>query len=340
MAISTPLSDAKLNSPNISNPYYLAQQQAMDEAAKSGYQQGFQGAQGQSDQKLKSLLQGDQNSKDLQTLLFLKKKNLIEPGDNVKLGDTNLATTGESKLKQLNDKNQASAIKGVFDSYKGSAKPLEDKIDAANTMLGALKSNDQTSLGVIRSSQLKMMGLNRFNEAEGQAVAGNSYRNMVQSALSKIGIPETGDGALNDAQRNAAVKFAQNALNEAQDRHNAMKADALATYQASPDYDETKYKELQSTLGQPTDQRLSKFRSELGDFHASALPSAPQASNAPTKGMFDTLKDSVSGGIASLLGKSGPATAAAPAQPAPPPAPQQGAPIGDINDYLIRNGVK
>lgn len=337
MAVTTPLSDAKLNAYDYSSPQVLEAQRAANAAGQAGFQQGLQGYQNQSDEKLKALLRGTQNSADLEKLLLLKSTNKIEPGDNVKLGDTNLATTGESKLKKDNDKNQSNALKDVYNKYDTGSKALEDKLDAGTGLLGALKQNDQTSLGQIRSFTLKAMGLNRFNEAEGQAVSPSSYRNMVATALSKAGLPVEGEGALNDQQRAAATKFANTLLDEAQDRHNAIKSQALAGYQTSPYFDENKYKEVSSTLGSPLDSRINKLKSSFDDFHSRAIPNtSAEATPKETPGILGTIK----GGLASFLGMGQPAkpATAAPAPALPPP--QQPVPSDPINDYLSRMGVK
>lgn len=330
MAINTPLSDARLNSLDYSSPQVLEAQRAANQAAQAGYQQGAQGIQDERNENLKAMLQGKTLKNQKAMLDTMKDEN---PNSQVKVGELSVGVDPSLAMQKNMMNKTAGAMKDVNNAYSQGSKPLEDKLDAATGLLGALKQNDATTLGQSRSFMLKAMGLNRFNEAEGQAVSPQSYRSMIESALSKVGLPVEGQGTLTDQQRSSITKFANTALDEAQDRHNAVKSQALQQYENSPFFEPEKFKQISNTIGGPIDQRISKLKAGYDELHTNAIPSTqPQATSQPNQSILGQLRN----GLSSLLGSPSKSSNAAPPQQAPAQGSAQplSPPGFDVDAYL------
>lgn len=306
MAIETPMGSTNIASRDYKNPGTEALAKALGSLATTTAQGASKGVNEDSEAKLKALLQGQQTAKDVQTATDLSDQN---GGRSVRVGDTSIGVDPMAQMAKTTQKNNINAVTGLQKTYNSGSKGLQDTMDAVQTGLNALQSNDASSLGQLRAAMLSANGFKRFNEPEALANAPDSTKSQVASLLNKFGL-DTPDGNLSDIQRQNAAKFFTGKLDEVGERHNTVKQQALGQYAQNPGADPSRLPELQSTLGAPIDAQIQSSKKKLQAFQQQALPGAPtQGGNQQAPGLVQQAGSA----LAKFFGGGGNTAMAAPA---------------------------
>lgn len=342
MAVSTPLSDARLNTLDYSSPAVLEQQRAMNQSAQAGYQQGAQGVQDERNAKLKSLLQGQNESKTLKeqqaALEDLKDKN---PNAQVKVGDVSVGVDPAVAIqrKQMQTTSgEANKLNGI---YGKDAKDLEG---AASQVESGLTGLNQ---GTPQGDKTAVAALTRLADGKGQRMTQAQLASMTpdsaQGSVEKMMNywTSTAESGLSPVQRAAMGKLltshSQRLQSEYGDTLNEFKQQApfiAPTMAQSGQLDQ--YTKSFGQKGSAIFDRVNKLASALPPEPGSSPVSAQNPQPPAHQGIMDRARSGMSS-LAQLLGGSGsqPATASPQAPQPGPGAAQPTGPAGfDINSYL------
>lgn len=282
----------------------------------------LQTQQAQAEPALAGQKQSAQNTANLDTLQDPRLQSLLQNGGSVKAGD--IAAGADPYAHAMNQQTgkEDSAYKNAVGIYQKGVGSAATSVQALHTMLGALQSNDPSSMGQIRTAMVLANGFKRYNDNEGTALTPDDKQADVSSYLAKYGIGLQ-DKTLSDVTRSNVVRFANNKLDDLQDAHNTLKSQAQNAYAGSSFANPAKAANLGAQLGAPVDQQLQSMKAQFDKFHSQAIPQTPaQGITAPSTGL---------GGFFSQLGQkmglSGgqppAAPQASPQQPAPQAPPQQ-----------------
>lgn len=327
MAVSTPLSDAKLNAYDYSSPQVLQAQQAANQAAQAGYQQGAQGVQSQSDAKLKALLEGQQTEKkqlmDKSMLDQLSKEN---PGAQVKAGDL---SKGVDPGVQMQAKMMATTKKEYDSLNTNFQKPMAELSTKAQQIQDGLtglaqgtKEGDQAAISNItkladgKGTRLTLALLNKFAPSNIQ----NDAEKMANyfTGLSVSGLPP----AVHEALIQAYKGHAENLNNDYKDAEAEFqqKAPHFAPTLAAGGQLGSYVKDFGIAQSAKLD-RINKLTSSLGQ--PQQMASAP--AQAAPHGLLENIADKGRSLKDFLLGGPSQPTATA---ASPPPPPQAGPAAG------------
>lgn len=308
MAIETPMGNTQIASRDYKSPAL----EGLIKAFTGAQQTAGQGANEDSAVKLKSLLSGKQSEKDLANAKSLSDEN---SGRSVRVGDTSIGVDPMAQMAKTTQKNNIAAVTGLQKTYNAGTKGLQDDMDAAQNVVSALNSNDNTSLGRARAGLLAMNGFKRFNEPEAIANAPDSAKSQITGLLNKYGIGTDDSGNLSDIQRQNIGQAVRDKMSEIKDRHNTLKQTALGQYAQNPGSDASRLSDLQSTLGAPLDSHISSVAGMLDKIAPPKPPSPPVPPQQDKPGLLSQAGSA----LASLFsGKQ--------AQASPPQAPQGSSP--------------
>lgn len=330
MAVSTPLSDARLNAYDYSSPQALEAQRSMDQAGQAGFQQGLQGVQNQSDAKLKALLSGQQESATLD-----KQKAMLDqiksenPAAQAKAGELSVGVDPAVAMQQKMMKTTKDEYDNLDKHFQPQMKDLSSKSQQLEDGLTALslgtKQGDQAAITQMTkltdgpATRLTLALLNKQTPASLQGDAEkvmNYWTGRVQSGLSP---------AEREALVSAFQAHAQNLNSSFQDAQGQFKQQAphfaptLAAGGQLDSYLKDFGTEQASKLG-----RINKLASTIGQPQQVAQAAPAQA--AP-HGLFESIADKGRSLKDLLFGGASKPTSAT-AAPQPPQAPGQAMPVG------------
>lgn len=255
--------------------------------------------------------QAAQNKANLDTVQTPEAQDMIRNGGSVKVGDLTFGADPYAHLAGKQQSGEDAAYKHAVDIYQKGVQSAGTSVQALHTMLGALQSNDPSSIGQIRTAMVLANGFKRYNDNEGTALTPDDKQADVSGLLGKYGI-SLKDSTLSDVTRANVLRFANNKLDDLQDAHGTLKSQAQGAYAGSRFADQQKAANLGAQLGGPVDQQLQQMKQRFSQFHDQAIPQTPaQGSNAPSQGLagyFKNLGSALVGG-----GSSQPAPAAPPA---------------------------
>lgn len=267
--------------------------------------QNVQGQQEEKLAKLRSYLSGQeaQTKADVDIGSLKRLQQEAPDGASVKVGEASVGVDPYAKMMMMQQQSGAKAVKGALDYYNKNAVKLHDRVTAAEEGLSVTNDpNNIGSTGQARTLMIKAMGMNRYNEAEAQAVLPPTMYSQFSGFLNKAG-DET--NPLNDAQRQSINAFFKHTLNQTQQQHEILKSNAISDYQMTPGADPQRAGMLQQQLGAPLDAHMKgiaeKYKQAQGTPQSQGQP--------PTPGIADRLR--------SFLGRQ---------QGAPRPQPQAGQP--------------
>lgn len=339
MAVSTPLSDAKLNAYDYSSPQVLQAQQAANQAAQAGYQQGAQGVQGQSDQKLKALLQGQQESASLD-----KNKALLDTlkdenkGAQVKVGDISVGVDPQVAMQNKMMKTTKDEYDNLDKHFQPQMKDLSGKSqqleDAYTGLTQGTKEGDQaaiTNLAKLTDGPATRLTLALLNKVTPSNIQGDAEKTMnyfTGKAASGLSPAER------DAVAGALHGHVQNLNNSFQDAQSQFQQQAphFAPTLAAGGQLGSYVKDFGQAQGAKL-ERINKLASGMSQLQQVA--SAAPAQAAP-HGLLENIADKGRSLKDFLLGGPSQPTATAASPPPPPqagpaagaPPPGQAMPIG------------
>jgi hypothetical protein len=243
--------------------------------------------------------QSAENDENLKTFQDPRLQALLNQGGMAKVGDITAGADPSAHLLGKQQSGEDAAYKHAVDIYQKGVQSAGTSVQALHTMLGALQSNDPSSMGQIRTAMVLANGFKRYNDNEGTALTPDDKQADVSGLLAKYGIGMK-DNTLSDTTRSNVVRFANNKLDDLQDAHNTLKSQAQGAYAGSRFADSQKAANLGAQLGGPVDQQLNQMKQRFDQFHSKALPDKPaQGSDAPSQGLggyFKNLGSALFGG--------------------------------------------
>lgn len=318
MAINNQSINTNIDKQDYSNPYNDALAKALGAGITNGVNSGLersnakaQASNQQNTEKLKDLLAGKAKEQDIKNATDLSDAN---SGRSVRVGETSIGVDPMAQMAKTNQKNNIAAVTGLQKTYNAGTKGLQDDMDAAQNVVSALNSNDNTSLGRARAGLLAMNGFKRFNEPEAMANAPDSAKSQITSMLNKYGIGTDDSGNLSDIQRQNMAQAVRDKLSEIKDRHNTLKQTALGQYAQNPGSDPSRLSDLQTTLGSPLDSHIASVASMVDKI------APPKSAQAPVQAQKPGLLSQAGSALASLFGGGGKTAMADAAPPAAAPS--------------------
>lgn len=177
-------------------------------------------------------------------------------------GGVSLGENEPSLTSQLlgNQKAQAAAVKGAVDIYQHGLPDIQKRLDAAKEGLDAVNDPKQVgSIGQAKSLMIKNLGMNRYNEQEGNALVPKTLSQKISEIFNYSG---DDNSPLNPAQRAALNQVFMNSLDMAKNKHDMLKKNAMNAYQVSPFFDPTRADQLNQTIGGPLEQSISDIQKQ------------------------------------------------------------------------------
>jgi hypothetical protein len=276
---------SQLSAQNAGQESDLSAQNAGQAAAAVKALKGYIDPQGKYQPGTESAGQSASQQQELDQALKIVNDGGGTPGRkmNVKIGSTDVSEAQASPTAAY-----LKAGMGGSQVYNQGQKPLNDELDAVETIRGATTRNDAGSLGAARAGILSSNGFKRFNTPEAYASAPDSIQSKMDQILQVNGLPTFGKdpqgaGTLNADQIQNLNNFATDKIGSIRGRHEQLKALTTANYKlnplANPQGDPG------TALGAPLDARISQieqsfkpmtpvpFKNGAGPM---ALPGAPQ----------------------------------------------------------------
>lgn len=257
---------------------------------------------------------GETSAKNIDTL-----KGLIagaKPGErrNWTIGaDGQVAATEseESPYRYLyKQKSQESgAMKHAFDTYMKAFPDVQKRAQSASEGLEAINDPNQVgSVGQAKTLMIKNLGMNRYNQQEGNALVPTQFGQVVHQIFNAVGAD---NNPLTDTQRAALNSVFQNGFQQARKQHQMAKANAMQSYSLSGFYDPAEGEKLKSQMGADFDQQLDAIQERYKNVPKTGgyQPGASQVPQPQDQGLL--------GKLGSFLGISG-----KPQQQQPQPTPQ------------------
>jgi hypothetical protein len=183
-----------------------------------------------------------------------------------------------SKYLMAQQKQGINATKGAIDYYNKGASKLQDKAASAEEGLAATNDpNNIGSLGQARSLAIRALGMNRYNEAEAQAVLPPTLYSSISKVFNSAGDENS---PMNSAQQQAMNTLFKHSLNSVQQQHDMLRSNAVSEYELHPAADPTKAQQLQQSLGSQFDSHLKQVAQK---YSQSAAPATPQSAGQPAQ---------------------------------------------------------
>lgn len=333
MALTTPLSEQKLQAYDYSSPQVMEAQKAMNQAAQASYSQAQDQENAEKNAKLKALLQGQGDAKTLErqqaALEDLKDKN---PNAQVKVGDISVgvdpAVAMQKKQMQVTSK-EANQLHSVYGKDAGDLEGAASQVESGLTGLNeGTPQGDKTAVAAL--TRLADGKGQRMTQAQLASMTPESAQGSVEKMMNYW--TSTAESGLSSAQRAAAAKLLMahsgRLQNEYSDTLNEFKSQApllAPTLAQTGQLDQ--YTKSFGQKGAAIFDRIGKLQSQV---NPTSTASAAEPAHA---GIMDRLKGGMTS-LADLLGGKSNSAVAAPAQ-APQQAAQPTGPSGfDPDSYL------
>lgn len=312
-----------------------------------GHQYGME----ESDHKIKSEHAADSDFQQESINRGLKVQDSLDklkPGIKHNVGVSKEGfTVGESetdpyaKIMGRQQTGDAQARQKAMDFYNHQFPAMQKQAGELMSSYPAVADPKNTmSLGLAKGQALRAMGMNRFNEAESNALIGPSLTAKMARVMNFAG---DDNSPLTDAQRKDVLDLMMSGIQELGTKHKQISDQAMGTYRVSPYANETGAQTIMAQLGQ------NGFGKQVDDFvnkyqaPAQTAGGQPQTIVPQNPGTMDRLKQFFSGLT------SGKPSAPAPAQvqqtaryvpPMPNQAPQAPtAPVGSSESAFAQPGT-
>lgn len=339
MALETPMGDTRLAQYDYSNPYNSANAAAQGQIISNAARSGQEAANNEADQKLKALLQGQQQTKDIESLKALRAAN---PAASTKVGDISVGVDPAITMQQ----KQMKATKEDYDNlekhFGPQSKEIEDSASQIESGLNGLKlgtkEGDQQAITAMtrlsdgKSARLTQALLQKFTPSDSQG----SFTKMMNYWTNKA------DSGLSPDERTSVANLLQS---HTQMLHSRLNDAASEFQQQAPHFapNLAASGQLQSAVkdfGVRAGSALSRIDSLQKEI-SSSPPSQIASARPGATGTAPQAADTIGSKLKSLLfGNGGAQPPAMAAPPSPPPAPNMSAsPTGpaagfDVDAYL------
>lgn len=212
---------------------------------------------------------------------------------SAKVGNAAITQKEDSPLKYLMQSQQhgAKALSHAYDTYMKAFPEVQKRAQAASEGLEAVNDPNQVgSVGQAKTLMIKNLGMNRYNQQEGNALVPGNVSQVVHSIFNF-----TGDGSnpLSDIQRQALNTVFQGSLAISKKQHEMAKQNALGSYMNSGFADPAQAQQFKTTVGQDFDKQLDDMTQKYKavPVNPGYQPAAPGSSAAPQPpSMFQKLK--------------------------------------------------
>lgn len=276
--------------------------------------------------KQKAQLGGEAQQRELD-----QAKNIVNEGSGVgkrmavKVGDTSVAEQEENPLKYMmkNQQYGNKALSHAYDTYMKAFPEVQKRAQSASEGLEAVNDPNQVgSIGQAKTLLIKNLGMNRYNQQEGNALVPGNLSQIFHQMYNTVGGDEN---PLTDTQRQAMNTVFHNSLQIAKKQHDMAKNNALGSYMQSGYADPMQAQQFKSQVGQDFDKQLNdtvdRFK-EVPKTVGYQPPGSGSQSVKPPPSMVDRLKSMFS-----------------PSQPPQPSQPQQAPPTMSFEEFKKRKAA-
>ncbi len=211
---------------------------------------------------------------------------------NARVGDVDISQKEESPLKYLMQSQQrgGKALSHAYDTYMKAFPDVQKRGQAVSEGLEAINDPQQIgSIGQAKTLMIKNLGMNRYNQQEGNALVPNTAASVIHQIFNTVGA-ET--NPLSDTQRQALNSVFQNSLQLTKKQHEMAKKNALGSYMNSGAYDPAQGEQFKSQVGADFDKQLGEVEEKYKKVPVTQ-GYQPNAQQQP--GMIDRLKSMFTG---------------------------------------------
>lgn len=211
---------------------------------------------------------------------------------SVKYGDTSISTQEENPMKYQMQQQKAGnkALSHAYDTYMHAFPEVQKRAQSAQEGLEAVNDPNQIgSIGQAKTLMIKNLGMNRYNQQEGNALVPNQLSGIVHQIFNFAG---DGSNPLTPTQRQAMNTVFQGTLQSVRKQHEMAKSNALGSYMNSGYADPVQAQQFKSSLGQDFDKQMNDLteRYKQVPVNPGYTPPAPGTSAAQPPSMVDKLK--------------------------------------------------
>lgn len=238
--------------------------------------------------KLEQLLKQGQISKEAYAAKLAEDAKALEKlkeaspeGAQVKAGELSAGVDPALKFAQQQQSQQLSAAKSMNSTYNRGASKMSDQMGAIGEGIDALQNPTQITRGFIKTNLLKALGMNRFNEAEANALLPPTLAGAASRLLAGVGadtdpIPANQAAALSRVYKSLASTVDQ--------KHAQLVEDLKSQYPSqlgpAPALGDVRTKAFKDTLSRFASPQLTPEQQLKSD---APLPVAPPATGVVDK---------------------------------------------------------
>lgn len=208
---------------------------------------------------------------------------------NAKIGDVSLSHKEENPAKYLfmNTKATSGAAKHSYDMYAKALPDIQKGLQSAQEGLEAVNDPNQiNSIGQAKTLLIKNLGMNRYNQQEGNALVQPQYAQIFNELYNKLGNDQN---PLTETQRRAINSTFSGALQRVKAQHATAKQTALGSFRTSGYYDPSTEQSLTNNMGGDVDKNIDSTIERFKQVPQNP-GYQPGAQTPPQQSAFDKLK--------------------------------------------------